>query len=207
MGRRPRGGTEGRARAARGAGAEPVPAWELGRVQHPRASASPRPGQRGQAEVWVRDPGCPSRVAYANARIFCNCLSSLPRAESSHLTYPPPPHPGPSTHPRDPHTSSPCCKVRVGRNAAPLPGAPAAPRLGTCGRGCECRGWKGASHLAERICARGRAPGGAAHGQILAFLTVAAAFRTTRRRHNLGAQSPGQPMLEGRPSLEVPPGR
>lgn len=43
----------------------------------------------------------------------------------------------------------------------------------------------GNTHSTERICARGGAPGGAAHGQILALFTVTAAFRATRRRHNL----------------------
>jgi hypothetical protein len=47
--------------------------------------------------------------------------------------------------------------------------------------------------LVEGISARGGAPGGAAHGQILTLFTVAAAFRATRWRHNLGGgenQSP-----------------
>lgn len=43
----------------------------------------------------------------------------------------------------------------------------------------------GNTHSSERICARGGAPGGAAHGQILALFAVAAAFRATRWRHNL----------------------
>lgn len=51
----------------------------------------------------------------------------------------------------------------------------------------------------QRICARGRAPGGAAHGQILALFAVASAFRATRWRHNplaldfVSRGSPGLP--------------
>lgn len=58
-------------------------------------------------------------------------------------------------------------------------------------RGTEKGSTEKHTHSAERVCAQGRAPGGAAHGQILALLAVAAAFRATRRRHNLGRQVGG----------------
>ena len=62
-----------------------------------------------------------------------------------------------------------------------------------------CTGAVGNTHRAEGICARRGAPGAAAHGQILALLAVAAAFREMRWRHNLGEgtdhqvrEAPGQ---------------
>lgn len=88
--------------------------------------------------------------------------------------------------------------------AVPLPSPSQAPLPGLSGHTRPCltqtrtlarapgvmverdRGAAGNTHSAEGICARGGAPGGAAHGQILALLAVAAAFRATRRRHNLG---------------------
>lgn len=67
----------------------------------------------------------------------------------------------------------------------------------------------GNTHSAERIRARGRAPGGAAHGQILALFAVAAAFRATRRRHNLSRERTNHrvrvgPGWRGRPSIAQP---
>lgn len=67
----------------------------------------------------------------------------------------------------------------------------------------------GNTHSSERICARGGAPGGAAHGQTLALFTVAAAFRATRWWHNLDTGKDRSPR-EGRARLVQPlaqPGR
>lgn len=55
----------------------------------------------------------------------------------------------------------------------------------------------GNTYSTERICARGGAPGDTAHGQILALFTVAAAFRATRRRHNLGRVEDRSPHKSG----------
>lgn len=62
-----------------------------------------------------------------------------------------------------------------------------------------CTGAVRNTHRAEGIRARCGAPGAAAHGQILALLAVAAPFRETRWRHNLGEgtdhqvrEAPGQ---------------
>lgn len=69
----------------------------------------------------------------------------------------------------------------------------------------------GNTYSTERICARGGVPGDTAHGQILALFTVAAAFRATRRRHNLGRgedRSPhksGARWWEGPGSSQPPP--
>lgn len=68
----------------------------------------------------------------------------------------------------------------------------------------------GNTHRAEGIRARRGAPGAAAHGQILALLAVAAAFREARWRHNLGEgtdhrvrEVPGQ---RGHPNIaQLPP--
>ena len=68
----------------------------------------------------------------------------------------------------------------------------------------------GNTHCAEGIRARRGAPGAAAHGQILALLAVAAAFRKARWRHNLGEgtdyrvrEVPGQ---RGHPNIaQFPP--
>jgi len=62
-----------------------------------------------------------------------------------------------------------------------------------------CTGAVSNTHRSEGIRARRGAPGAAAHGQILALLAVAAPFRETRWRHNLGEgtnhqvrEAPGQ---------------
>lgn len=57
-------------------------------------------------------------------------------------------------------------------------------------------GW---TYRVQRICARGGAPGGAAHGQILALFAVASAFRATRWRHNLSREKGESPSGKSRP--------
>lgn len=68
----------------------------------------------------------------------------------------------------------------------------------------------GNTHRAEGIRARRGAPGAAAHGQILALLAVAAAFREARWRHNLGEGTDYQvrevPGQQGHPNIaQFPP--
>lgn len=148
--------------------------------------------------LGTQDPQS-SSLTEASTQVFRKqSLNSLPKAGG--LLTPAPPYPSQTPNrkqvqgstPQESITGSPCSPVSLSTHAHAHIHTHTRPRLlevlsrRTCGvkRHGGVTHPAGNTHSAES--ARGGAPGGTAHGQILALFTVAAAFRATRRRHNLG---------------------